>query len=34
MIDPADTRQAALITMHGSVTAEEVLVPLLAVRGD
>lgn len=33
LVDPADERQAALITMHGSVTAAEVLVPLLAVRG-
>ena len=33
LVDPADQRQAELITMHGSVTAEEVLVPLLAVRG-
>lgn len=32
LVDPADPRQAELITMHGSVTAEEVLVPLLAVR--
>lgn len=33
LVDPADLRQAELLTMHGSVTADEVLVPLLAVRG-
>lgn len=33
LVDPADRRQAELVTMHGSVTAEEMLVPLLAVRG-
>ena len=33
IVDPADRRQAELVTMHGSVSAEEVLVPLLAVRG-
>lgn len=33
MVDPADLRQAALVTMHGSVTAAEVMIPLLAAPG-
>lgn len=33
MVDPADLRQAELVTMHGSVTPDEVLIPLFAVRG-
>lgn len=33
LVDPADRRQALLRTMHGSVTASEMLVPLLAARG-
>lgn len=33
LVDPADRRAAKLATMHGSVTADEMLVPLLAVRG-
>jgi hypothetical protein len=33
LVDPNDLRQARLITMHGSVTSSEMLVPLLAARG-
>lgn len=33
LVDPADLRAAELVTMHGSVTADEMLVPLLAARG-
>ncbi len=32
MVDPSDLRQAQLVTMHGSVTSAEMLVPLLAAR--
>lgn len=33
MVDPDDLRQAQLVTMHGSVTAAELWVPLLALPG-
>jgi hypothetical protein len=33
LVDPSDRRQALLKTMHGSVTASEMLVPLLTARG-
>lgn len=33
LVDPSDRRQASLKTMHGSVTAAEMLVPLLAAHG-
>jgi hypothetical protein len=33
MVDPDDLRQAQLVTMHGSLTAAEQLVPLLALPG-
>jgi predicted AlkP superfamily pyrophosphatase or phosphodiesterase len=32
--DPADTGPFALVSRHGSLTAEEMLVPLLAARGE
>lgn len=33
MVDPADLRQAQLVTMHGSVTAGEVVIPLFTSWG-
>lgn len=33
MVDPTDLRQAELVTMHGSVTPDEVIIPLLTSRG-
>ena len=32
-LDPADTGESRLISRHGSLTAAEVLVPLVAVGG-
>ena len=34
MVDPSEGRINSLITVHGSVTADEMLVPLLAARGE
>lgn len=34
MVDPDDRQQAKLVTMHGSLTAGEMLVPLLAAPGE
>ena len=34
MVDPSEGRINSLVTVHGSVTADEMLVPLLAARGE
>jgi predicted AlkP superfamily pyrophosphatase or phosphodiesterase len=34
MVDPAEGRLNSLVTVHGSLTADEMLVPLLAARGE
>ena len=33
MVDPSEGRLNALVTVHGSITADEMLVPLLVARG-
>jgi hypothetical protein len=33
-LDPADTGETGLVARHGSLTAAEMLVPLLALGGD
>jgi hypothetical protein len=33
LVDPAEGRLNDLVTVHGSLTADEMLVPLLVARG-
>ncbi len=34
MVDPSEGRLNSLVTVHGSLTPDEMLVPLLAARGE